>query len=893
MICARNPYRSWQLRTLVVLAAVLHGSFAILAPAKSPPAAPRAEKAGRLIHHFDFDERAAGNLESLPRYWLPLQGDQFPRFTEGGFDNSVGRSAPPSFRLESMGRNVAYQYIGDEIPVRTENEYRVQGFMRAQDLRSARVCISACFLDEARQPILETTTRSPYLAPQSTTEWTQFDLQLPAAPARARFLGLVAWILQDATWNEPDAQRISLVDVHATAWFDDISIFRLPRVELETRVPGNVLLPRDSGTLWITLADPAHQSVVADLQITAADGSSVLRDQLEAPGFGTKPIPVDVSRLPPGVYDARVEIAEAGNIIVARALRFAKIASSVGSFRRAAAFGIALNPDHRAAAEIERSLLDLQPARGLKIPISAAPPAHGAGDSETRSAEKHLYELLRNQFFITGCLFLPDVSENSTEAPGDLVAMLAGDRAAWESAIAEVVTPAANLFRWWQLGLDDDFRSVGDTRLVPAAGHLREVLGRYMSAPRIAATVSAVDQTPEARLPFEQITLTIPPGIGSDTIRERIAALKEQGYETVAAQVPPLPKDRFVRENRLSEWARRILVARHSGADIVYVPQPWHTRSTPLGTVVEPDEEYLLYRTMAEVLGDTPPDAIVPHEIPTIRCLAFRGAGRAVVAVWDESPSPARRLVPMQLGASATRAIDLWGQSMPLRFDGDGRQLIEVSTTPILIDQVAPMFIDLARSISIEPSVVESGTDLLRQDLVLNCAAFGHSGGSGVVIAPHGIEVSPRSFSLSDCSEESLRIPLQVHYGHGESAGDKLFTVRLSLDSPASRVEVPLRVRVQLSDIEVSGRAVVERGDLLLRHTLRNHTQNVVHFRSIAGVPGRERQYRPIASLEPGESQTIEYRFRNAGDLIGRHVTLALRELNDGPRQHNLDIVVP
>jgi hypothetical protein len=249
--------------------------------------------------------------------------------------------------------------------------------------------------------------------------------------------------------------------------------------------------------------------------------------------------------------------------------------------------------------------------------------------------------------------------------------------------------------------------------------------------------------------------------------------------------------------------------------------------------------------------------------------------------------------VALQLGETATRSVDLWGRVRALERDTHGRQLIEVSASPVFVDHVQPVFIELASSVTLEPQMVESGTDLIRQELVLKCAAFKGGGGNGILVPPPSIEVSPRTFSVSACSDDELRIPVQVRYGHGEPAGEKIFRAKLTLDSPSCHVEIPLRVLVELSNIEVRGRALIERGDLLLRHTLHNLSDSVVHFRSMAGVPGRERQYRPIASLGPGESQTIEYRFRDAANLIGRHVHLALRELNDGPRQHNLDLVVP
>ncbi len=64
-------------------------------------------------------------------------------------------------------------------------------------------------------------------------------------------------------------------------------------------------------------------------------------------------------------------------------------------------------------------------------------------------------------------------------------------------------------------------------------------------------------------------------------------------------------------------------------------------------------------------------------------------------------------------------------------------------------------------------------------------------------------------------------------------------------------------------------------------------------MRGTANVPGRERQYRPFANLRPGDTQTVVYRFPGAATLRGTTVRLAVRELNDGPRIHTLELVVP
>ena len=72
-----------------------------------------------------------------------------------------------------------------------------------------------------------------------------------------------------------------------------------------------------------------------------------------------------------------------------------------------------------------------------------------------------------------------------------------------------------------------------------------------------------------------------------------------------------------------------------------------------------------------------------------------------------------------------------------------------------------------------------------------------------------------------------------------------------------------------------------------------NRSKKPLHFRGAASVPGSERQYRPFVNLQPGETQTVEYHFSNGAGLAGSTVRLALREVADGPRVHNLELTVP
>jgi hypothetical protein len=275
-----------------------------------------------------------------------------------------------------------------------------------------------------------------------------------------------------------------------------------------------------------------------------------------------------------------------------------------------------------------------------------------------------------------------------------------------------------------------------------------------------------------------------------------------------------------------------------------------------------------------------------------VHCEAFELPDGAVLAIWDDGSTPEGRDFAIQLG-QASRQVDLWGQSTPLSQDDSGRQIVRLSKLPIFVDGVAPWLIDLMTSFAIDPSRVESGTELISQSIAIDYRGSQPISGQGILVPPDGVELSPRTFAFTAIPNQPQRIPFDVRYAHNAPAGRKDFVARIALMQPPFYLEVPLSVDVGLSDVEATGAAVVDRGDLILRHVIRNHSSSVLSFRSTAAAPGRERQYRPITNLRAGDTQTVEYRFHNGTELIGRHIYLALRELNDGPRQHNLKLVVP
>jgi hypothetical protein len=904
----------------------------------------RAASPNRLIHRFDFDERGEGNLEDLPKYWVPFRPGGFPRFAYGEFDVDVGRAAPPSFYLASEGRNVAYQYIGPDTRVRASTDYRIEGYIWADRLRYARACLSAHFVDRRSRPLPATLVRSRFVGgPDESKGWAKVELYLPAAPEEAYTVGLNAWILQEPTWNTivPTRRHITRWDVFGGAWFDDISIYALPRVDLSLGAPGNVLPPGQPKELLVLLADNEDAGVQGHLSITSSDGTLVVQQMVPVVGGADmEETRVPLEHLGPGIYEARLEITSADVQVLSRTLTFVLLGPL---FRQesglARPFGVVVDPRPRCDAKTELALLDNQGVRSAKFPVWTGLPEEPPGAGECRTTDRLLQGLAKRGFALTGVFFgsPPAIVRNDGAYPRPLISLLNEPPLIWKEHLAAVGARYAGVFHWWQVGADDTDRQLAVDEYATAIDQLREQMAAFVAVPMLGAATRQATE-PQAsgsssdKLPAEQLSVTLGAELHPDWFASQIARFGSLGYQHLSVFIQSTPADQYHSLPRLADWAQRIISARHGGADTVFVPQTWGVRATPQGLLAEPTEEYLILRTIADVLADARPGQRVAVA-PAVRCLAFHDGDSTVLAMWDPQAPPEGRCYAIQLGR-AQRQIDLWGRTRRLERAEDGRQIVQLFPMPVLVDGIERWLIDFRSSLSLQPQKVESGVELLTHTLSMLNDSSSPIAGRGYLAVPESWKVTPRSFNFNLQPRRVEEFTMQIRYPHNAAAGKEDLLARITLgratglnprpaadphrlagfspggapsngaaepaDDEVGRYspdgiyfEIPLSVELGLTDLDVRGMAVVEGDNLVLRHTVTNRSSAVLNFRGSANVPGRQRQYRPFSGLFPGDTQTVEYRISGGANLVGSRVRLGLLELNDGPRRHNLELTVP
>jgi hypothetical protein len=849
-------------------------------------AAP-ARGSERVIHRFDFDERPEGNLEKYPKYWERMTHPKFSLFAEGGFDLASGHTAPPSFHLASRGRDVAFAYMGRAARVEQGKRFRVEGFIRPDQLEFGRACLSAAYRKNDGTIILETLVRSPYIGGEPDG-WQTVELYLPQAPADAEAITITAWVLQEATWNAQDRswRDIARVDVEGGAWFDDIVIVALPRIDVRVADGLNVIGPADRAELQVVVDD--HNLHELDLLLTIVDpaGGTVYQSKLKKADFAKGSSRVPLSLLSPGVYRAILRVAHDEQLIDARETQFAILAELPEAPRAGTPqFGMVLQPGARLAPPLEAKLLTLQQVRAAKVPIIIPSEL----DTQERGDDQLelLHELIRRGFDITTVL-LPQSKGAAAQTSRRALETFARNPARWEGELATAAARYAGIARWWQLGTDGAALDGAAAALEPAVINVREVLDRYALGAQLAAAWSLHEDVLSGPR-IEGVTLLVdgaPDGALSNAVEE----LRSRGTSKVSALAGPLSGEEYARLPRLAEWVKRLLLSRHAGADAVYVPQTWSVHASYEGLVGEPAEEFVLLRTIAGLLGDSQPGPQIA--VDSVRMLAFCAGESTVLAIWDEAAPPEGRDATLQLGR-ATHSVDPWGKRVELARVREGQHLIRLSQMPVLVPDVESWLIDLLTSIHIEPPRAAPGAETARHTLKIDYRGNRPLAATVRLTRPEAWHASPPAFQASLSPHEPLEIPFELRRPHNEPSGSRRIMAEVRVENPSYFLEIPIPFEIALEDVEVRGTALLVGDDLVLRHAVRNTGSQPLHLRSAAAVPGRQRQYRPIVNLTPGESETVEYHFRDSEGLSGRQVYLTVRELDDGPRSHTLQVVVP
>ncbi|NLX13205.1 MAG: hypothetical protein GXY44_06055 [Phycisphaerales bacterium] len=861
------------------------------APIDRPPIAGR-----RIVAHFDFNDRPPGFDNPFPPSWRQHRAAGFPFYLEGRYDDQVGHEAPPSFRLQLDGGSLAYRYEERTIAVRTASDYVVSCWVRSEGLRNARAYITAYYMDRRGQRIEGTDRRSAMIGGSGElTDWQHIFVALPGNVPDSRYIGIVLWLAQSRIWQDGPAPLRSIVneDVRATAWFDDITVYRLPRVALRTANPGQVFDEDERVELHTEISDPDGLNLVARLHVYSAEGHIILDRQV--------PIHTDqngdfesisLDELPPGLYYADLRVSTEDNIpLVHRSLSFARVLSRISPPAAAGRrWGVILNEVEPSLLAGQGRLLQQLHPEFVKVPVWQARNAIARANGVDESIDRYLEAIVEANAEPIAVL-RDDLPAGPYVVPGlnSILDLFEEDPLAWKPLIAGTWSRYAGLTHIWQIGQDGNEALAGDPRL----GEIIPVLAREMQPligqPRLA-DVTLVNYQDDSPWVADYRAITVPQTVVPDDIRRYLPPLAKGNAERIWLTVESLD-DHYPRELRLADLGRRLAEAYFLNLGGVFMQAPWHGRTRWFDAQVDPTEDFIVFRTVTDVLGGSMPVSRT-HIGGRGRCLVFDRNGMAILFVWDEQAPPEGIEHFVCLGEDAVQ-VDLWGRHWPVPTIGS-RQAVRIGPMPTFIVHTPTWLVEFRRQFALDPMLLEASFEQ-RRCLVVFRNTY-HEPISGLVrlTPPDNWDIRPIRLPFALQPGEQFRQEIEVHFPLNAEAGIKTFAGDFTIDAERRyRFVEPAWFELGLKDLDLHT-TIYRAGSLaVVRLTLTNRTERMVSFDGFVVAPGRQRMNRPFPNVLPGQSVTKEFAIEQADSLRGRTIRVGFNEVEGAYRLWNQLLTVP
>ncbi len=891
----------------------------------------RPLSAGRIAASFAFEERLTNPLP-IPLNWLRAQHDPevrerpgFPIWNETSLDYlAPAHSGEGTVRVPVSGGSASLRLNPGVLPIFADGEYMVTGWVRTERCVHSRARLVVRVLD-AQSNVIDLPMLSSRLV-RTAGEWQQIAVRLPSKITGSAFLQIDLELVQPEAFigtSEQSELRVMAQDFDAVAWFDDIEVVQLPRIELSTGQPGHLFVGPRSPQISVLVQDLTAEQLSADLWLYDAQGNVIATDSYPVHG-GRDPRTWKPAIERYGWYRVGLEVRTPMGRVGSSYLDFAYLPPHPETDDRGPASASVTLTDRRRFALLLDELPD-ELAQELNGGLAAAVHATGAtsvslpmwteqGRLEDlpawldRLAE--LIDELRRSWV--------DVSLSFARLPPGLAAGLQLDRNAvvagigsgderLESYLLDGLDRFGQRIDRWRLSRPGDYQPGTDAELADRLTMARDMIRSLAPGPQTAVGWRADQSPPEwaERDLMQRFEVLAPVGMSPRSFGELIGAwggverpsgpaitmVIEQGEtNTIGAQAVA----DNVLERGIEAWA-----VLGEDSDAVALLSPWRERNDG---VLTPSPALAAWRTLTDQLSGR--RITGQWDIgPGVRCLILSPAdpesGRTgALALWADGPDGAGQSLRALLAAGEVVIVDTFGNRTSVAPEPGSephyvQHVVPITGSPVFIEGVDADLVTLQSSIRLNPPMIQSTPGLHRHAIELYNPSEYELLGHAIVISPGGIRpgqtladrqwfVSPRTQPLRARGEQWTELPIELSFVPGVEAGPMEMVIDLLLESTAEpmwvRTRTPIELGLDRFDIELTLRISPDGSDAVVEVTMTNTSDEELRLEATAFARGYPRQRLSGVILQPGQSLTrFTPPFAGAGqNLAGQGIGVAV-----------------
>lgn len=766
-------------------------------------AGARPAAAGRVVKIFDFEEMDT-NPAPVPRFWLRAQDDPgvgrtrpgFPRWNAAELDYATAARGKGSVRLPTHGGSTSLILDRGVLPVFANADYLVSALVKTEGLKYARAGLVARLLTRDGTVIEGSTQRSGLIAPP---QWAQVSVEVLGEYEDAAFLQLELVLLQPADQESADGGiagefKVRAQDTKGGAWFDDVAVVQLPRVELLTSSALN-LHTGGPPRIRLNVRDLTGEALAAELAVVDAGGKRIDATTIDLgagrsraewtprlPGLGWYRAQLELYHQPTGDggEQERVRVGatytdfawmlgndgpvDFGKTAAEAATAYATTRGS----RDRASFGIVfddLPPVLRdALPEIARAL----GAGRVTLPIWPADLSKAEVERNVEALRPTIAALVEDWRELT--FTMPQVplglARESKLDPQDVWSLLEKPEELWRPYLDPYLDRFGQSVRRWQIGGAMTDRALWRGGLGQEILAAQKALGTLVPGPRVTVPTPLEHVPGLVRLSSGEIAVAAavpvdgPIDAGATAAgawRKRTSGLSRRPEFT--AVLPTADPLRYGPELAVDEFIKRVVaywaaatralpastdgrMTRDEGLCRLALHEPVRVVGRRKPTIM-PRPEAAAWRNLVERLSDRRLACVLPTA-PGLHAVVFGpaegspGNRPGLLVAWNETALPEQAVLRTTLGDGPLQRIDRWGNAAPLA--DPARVPLRVERGPVMVEGVDVELAMFLSQVEISPPFLSAGATEEENTIVLRNPWAGPISGTIAIVEPGGFE---------------------------------------------------------------------------------------------------------------------------------------------------------
>lgn len=876
---------------------VAPGQASSQADAKGERADQRPEAARRLVRFWDFEDKFS-RVEPVPIGWFRAQDNpptrerlDHPAWNTPVLSDELAYSGERSLNLPTQGGNTSLILAAGVVPALPEGDYAVLARVRTRGMTNARAFVTMRFLDAQLRPIKDAESRSAPVISEGS--WSSIEADLRGS-VDAAWVQVELQVMQPSSFMPPSrAGDQPPQDFRASAFFDDVVIYQVPRLLLDTQSPGSIVVSPEAPTLTAMVRDLTGEALTLDFIIYDAAGSQITAATMPAPPTGRRTTwTPDLPRY--GWYRAVLRAQGPSGPVGERHTDFiwAPPALDTNPADRQS-FGVIA--ERLTATQLNALPELLKRSQAGATWISVWPSGGGENpDAASHQAQRVAERMLDEGVDVTFSLLdVPMSLARAAKAPNaDPIALFLLEGDPWLTALSRILSNFGERVRRWQFG-GAGSRSYATAEQV---GTVREKLQRLIPRPRIALPAALTSVASTRATGADSLLIRWPLGIAAGYVPAVETPASNEGGDSDVERILLIDTpndDTFGRRAGVIEVARRAVSGWAAGYRRLAIDAPW-TMEEDDPNVLMPAAELAAWRTIAQHLGGATIVGTLPCAEGLRVYIADTPRGGMLVG-WNQSAEPRDATISGLLGVGPITVIDALGNDVAVNSDGEFGYRVTLDELPAFIEGVDLPLTRFRAAMRLEPGFLPARAEKHTLEVVIENPWPEGITGRIRLADPPTWDISPRVLAFNVSAGRSARLPVEFVFAPGEEAGPRIVTAEVELfaDKRYPILRIPMTIEIGLPSIDLLPSYRLERSadgattDVIVSAAITNVSDRAVTVEAFAQAPGYRLFEAPVSELQPGATATRRFRFNNGAELLrGRSIRVGIKE-QDGTGRLN------